>query len=57
MFLAICYREAAPEKLAQFQEEVKSGGGMSEELGQVFESLSKPNPEAKVLVPHWGAVC
>jgi Ras-related C3 botulinum toxin substrate 1 len=47
MFLAICYREAAPEKLAEFQKEVQSEGKMNEEMGQIFESLAKPNNEIK----------
>ncbi len=45
MFLAICYREASPEKLQEFREEVKSEGKMTEEMGTIFESLAKPNPE------------
>ena len=48
MFLAICYREASPEKLAEFQQEVQSEGKMNEEMGKIFESLAKPNPEIKV---------
>jgi len=47
MFLAICYREASKEKLEKFQEEIKSKGNMNEELGQIFDTLSKPNPEKK----------
>jgi len=45
MFLAICYREASKEKLEQFEAEVKQKGNMNEELGQIFDTLSKPNPE------------
>jgi len=45
MFLAICYREASAEKLAEFQEEVKKEGKMTEEMGTIFETLAQPNPE------------
>eukprot|EP00026_Physarum_polycephalum_P003625 Phypoly_transcript_03638.p1 GENE.Phypoly_transcript_03638~~Phypoly_transcript_03638.p1 ORF type:complete len:690 (+),score=148.68 Phypoly_transcript_03638:252-2321(+) len=44
MFLAICYREASAEKLQEFQEEVQKEGKMTEEMGTIFETLSKPNP-------------
>jgi len=48
MFLAICYRESGKEKLQQFQEEIQTkSGGMSAEMGQIFESLAQPNPEVK----------
>jgi len=47
MFLAICYREAGKEKLQQFESEVKEKGNMNQELGQIFDTLSKPNPEKK----------
>jgi len=49
MFLAICYRESSQEKLQKFQEEVetKAGGKVSEEMGQIFETLAQPNPEIK----------
>jgi len=47
MFLAICYREASPEKLQAFEQEVKKEGKMSEELGTIFETLAKPNLEIK----------
>jgi len=45
MFLAICYREASAEKLAEFKEEVKKEGKMNEELGTIFETLAQANPE------------
>jgi len=47
MFLAICYREASPEKLQAFEQEVKQEGKMSEELGNIFQTLAKPNQEKK----------
>jgi len=47
MFLAICYREASSEKLQQFEAEVKSKGKMTTELGNIFQTLNKPNPEIK----------
>jgi len=47
MFLAICYREASPEKLQAFEQEVKDKGNMNEELGNIFETLAKPNLEIK----------
>jgi len=48
MFLAICYREANPDKLENFKEEVKKEGKMTEELNQIFDTLAQPNPEKKV---------
>jgi len=47
MFLAICYREASPQKLQAFEEEVKQEGKMNAELGSIFQTLSKPNAEIK----------
>jgi len=47
MFLAICYREANPEQLENFKEEVQKEGKMTKELGEIFDTLSKPNPEKK----------
>jgi hypothetical protein len=47
MFLAICYREASAEQLQKFTEEVKRDGKMTQELGDIFETLAKPNPERK----------
>jgi len=47
MFLAICYREASPSKLAEFQEEMKTEGKVNEEMGTILESLAKPNYEIK----------
>jgi hypothetical protein len=47
MFLAICYREASPEKLQEFKEEIQSEGKMEGEMGVIFETLSKPNMEKK----------
>jgi len=47
MFLAICYREASPEKLQAFEKEVKEEGKMNAELGTIFETLAKPNQEIK----------
>lgn len=45
MFLAICYREASKEKLAEFQQEVQKEGKMTEEMGTIFESLAQENPD------------
>ena len=40
MFLAICYREASPTKLKEFQAEVENREEkMSEEMGEIFETL------------------
>jgi len=47
MFLAICYREASPEKLQAFEQEIKQEGKMNAELGTIFETLAKPNQEKK----------
>jgi len=47
MFLAICYRESSKEKLEKFENEVKKDGKMDKELGQIFETLAKPNPIKK----------
>jgi len=47
MFLAICYREASPEKLQQFEQEIKQEGKMDAELGSIFQTLAKPNQEIK----------
>jgi len=47
MFLAICYREANPQQLEEFKEEVQKEGKMTEELTEIFDTLSKPNPEKK----------
>jgi len=47
MFLAICYREASATKLEEFKKEVQTEGKMTGELGQIFETLSQPNPEKK----------
>jgi len=45
MFLAICYREASSTHLEEFKQEVKQEGKMTQELAQVFDTLSQPNPE------------
>jgi len=47
MFLAICYREASPEKLQAFEQEVKQEGKMNAELGGIFQTLAQPNQEKK----------
>jgi len=47
MFLAICYREASAEKLQAFEQEVKQEGKMDAELGNIFQTLAKPNTEIK----------
>eukprot|EP00005_Dracoamoeba_jomungandri_P011644 CAMPEP_0174264740 /NCGR_PEP_ID=MMETSP0439-20130205/23720_1 /TAXON_ID=0 /ORGANISM="Stereomyxa ramosa, Strain Chinc5" /LENGTH=648 /DNA_ID=CAMNT_0015350787 /DNA_START=28 /DNA_END=1970 /DNA_ORIENTATION=+ len=47
MFLAICYREASPEQLQEFEQELKEDGKMNEEMGHIFETLAKPNAEIK----------
>jgi len=47
MFLAICYRESNPQQLESFKEEVQKEGKMTEELGIIFNTLSKPNPKKK----------
>jgi len=47
MFLAICYREASPEKLQEFQQEIQDRGNMTEEMGSILKTLSQPNPEKK----------
>eukprot|EP01097_Dermamoeba_algensis_P003083 TRINITY_DN2242_c0_g1_i1.p1 TRINITY_DN2242_c0_g1~~TRINITY_DN2242_c0_g1_i1.p1 ORF type:complete len:476 (+),score=127.20 TRINITY_DN2242_c0_g1_i1:87-1514(+) len=43
MFLAICYREASPQQLTAFAEEVKDQGKMNAELGNIFQTLAQPN--------------
>jgi len=47
MFLAICYREASPSKLAEFQQEMKAEGKENEEMSAIMETLAKPNFEIK----------
>jgi len=47
MFLAICYREVSPSKLAQFQEEMQTEGKVNKEMETILETLAKPNHEIK----------
>ncbi|PRP80866.1 hypothetical protein PROFUN_11421 [Planoprotostelium fungivorum] len=45
MFLAICYREASPAKLQEFQAQMAKEGKMEEdtEVAQIMDELAKPN--------------
>jgi len=47
MFLAICYREVSPSKLAEFQEEMQTEGKVNKEMETILETLAKPNFEIK----------
>jgi len=51
MFLAVCYREANPEKLEKFAEEIKQDGRMNAEMTQMMDALAKPNLEKEVESP------
>ncbi len=45
MFLAICYREASPQKLEALKEEMQKDGKVQGEVAEMFTAMEQPNPE------------